>query len=585
MEANNIPIGPAPAVNKFTENDIPRCPKCNLISSLNLMYKNGEPFINYSCENLHEGNILLKDYFNESKKFSLLKEICNECNSNQNESKGQFVYCTKCKIFLCHLCEINHEEHNLIKIKRYDATCKIHANFYSFYCIRCKTNICVYCQSEHKGHELINLFEINFSEESKTNLRKNISDLESKIKNLDNLKKTIEVNIENFKQFNQLEINFLKILLSTYEYEEKQKNLNYFVINNLKKFDEKFKSINLKNYEKLFNETNNYITLLQNMTNKKRNINTLIQNYKPNVLTKCIKTIKAHSGQINYLDILNDGRLMSASSDKTLKIYKKNTFEIQVLIQVHKDRINSFTQLLDEKIISCSDDGTMNIIKIIDEDKYQIEQTLEGHNNYVIKVIETNNGELISICYDCKLMKWKLDKENKYISVQNINFQDSNSDCNIIKVNDKEFATLSRTDNYVKFWDFEKLTNISTIHNIESELMFQNMCMLEDDILIIGGDNSFGFYFIKISNHQIIKNIRENKKIFSIHKCLNGNILCSVINDNGNQSLIKYKYENESLVKIVEREKAHNNNIYSCIELGDGTIVSAGIGGLIKIWG
>ena len=58
-----------------------------------------------------------------------------------------------------------------------------------------------------------------------------------------------------------------------------------------------------------------------------------------------------------------------------------------------------------------------------------------------------------------------------------------------------------------------------------------------------------------------------------------------IINDNGNQSLIKYKYENESLVKIVEREKAHNNNIYSCIELGDGTIVSAGIGGLIKIWG
>ena len=64
MEANNIPIGPAPAVNKFTENDIPRCPKCNLISSLNLIYKKGEPFINYSCENMYEGNILLKDYFN-----------------------------------------------------------------------------------------------------------------------------------------------------------------------------------------------------------------------------------------------------------------------------------------------------------------------------------------------------------------------------------------------------------------------------------------------------------------------------------------------------------------------------------------
>lgn len=45
MEANNIPIGPAPAVNKFTENDIPRCPKCNLISSLNLIYKKGDLFL------------------------------------------------------------------------------------------------------------------------------------------------------------------------------------------------------------------------------------------------------------------------------------------------------------------------------------------------------------------------------------------------------------------------------------------------------------------------------------------------------------------------------------------------------------
>ena len=31
----------------------------------------------------------------------------------------------------------------------------------------------------------------------------------------------------------------------------------------------------------------------------------------------------------NKLYRQNDGRLMSASSDKTLKIYKKNTFEIQ----------------------------------------------------------------------------------------------------------------------------------------------------------------------------------------------------------------------------------------------------------------
>ena len=48
---------------------------------------------------------------------------------------------------------------------------------------------------------------------------------------------------------------------------------------------------------------------------------------------------------------------------------------------------------------------------------------------------------------------------------------------------------------------------------------------------------------------------------------------------------MKYKYEEQNLNKIFEKEKAHNDRILSCVELNDGTIASGGQGdGSIKLW-
>ena len=49
---------------------------------------------------------------------------------------------------------------------------------------------------------------------------------------------------------------------------------------------------------------------------------------------------------------------------------------------------------------------------------------------------------------------------------------------------------------------------------------------------------------------------------------------------------MKYKYEEQNLKKIFEKEKAYDGNIYSCVELYDGTIASGGHGDgfSIKLW-
>ena len=48
--------------------------------------------------------------------------------------------------------------------------------------------------------------------------------------------------------------------------------------------------------------------------------------------------------------------------------------------------------------------------------------------------------------------------------------------------------------------------NIVTIKNIDISMYSrENMELIENDLLCLGGDNTKLFYLIKISNHQIIK--------------------------------------------------------------------------------
>ena len=571
----NIPNEAAPIISKLDPDDISRCVNCNLICSLKLNYKEAQQMIEYECENGHKQNILLRDYLVNFNKFSLSKEKCKLCNKIQKEVKGNMFYCPKCDIFICNLCLENHKEnnHNMIFIQRYDSICKLHSNLYYFYCMKCKKNLCIYCQSLHKSHDIINLYELNYSEESK-NLKEEIKNIENKINDLDILKQNIISIIDKLKDSSELELKYIKILLYTYEYEENQNNLNYNIIKNLKDFENKFNLNIVKLYEKIYDEGKKYISFIQNLFNI---------NLSP--FNNNIKILRYHTSDISHIDKLKDGRLISCSFDNTLNIYKNNTYELQLSIKEHSNWIRSFTQLKDERIITCSSDKTIKIIRLIEEDKYQIDQILKGHTNEVCKIIEIRENELISISRDKSMKIWKLNNENKFECIKTIIFQNSDHwSLNIFKINKREFVTSSYGDKCIKFWNLNDYSNIATINNIEIIYGFKSIYLLENDILCVGGSESKGFYLIKISNHQLIKNIIGPKRIYCITKCMNGLLLCSIIDKEGNNTLIIYKYENQNLEKVYEKEKAHDKVIYSCVELNDGTIVSGGCDYLIKLW-
>ncbi len=148
----------------------------------------------------------------------------------------------------------------------------------------------------------------------------------------------------------------------------------------------------------------------------------------------------------------------------------------------------------------------------------------------------------------------------------------------------------SSSDNILRFWkknlnDFNNYyySNISKINNIETGDSLSSMCIITNDILCIGGINNNGFYLIQISTNQLLKKISGPKTIFSIIKCSDDLSLCSFINNDGKNFIVKFEYKNKDLkfrIKISEEQV-----INSFVEMERQMIASGDNNGLIKIWG
>ena len=283
-----------------------------------------------------------------------------------------------------------------------------------------------------------------------------------------------------------------------------------------------------------------------------------------------------------YIYLLKNGNLISGLEEGTIKIYDKNSFEVKLKIKEHSEYINSINQLNDERIISCSGDKTAKIIELKENNKYEVVQTLIGHTLSVYKVIEIRNNELVSISEDNTMKIWTLKlKSFKCTNTIKISEKDDNV-FNILKLNENELVISSSEDNFLKFYNSNNYKNISILNNIKVTSSLDNMALLNDDVFCVYGAK--GFYLIKISTHQMIKNIMKDQEIKSMFQCFDKTILCSISTENIgiNHSFIKYKYENEDLITVFEKNTGDYYD--SIVENENGNIIVVGCEYILKLF-
>ena len=96
----------------------------------------------------------------------------------------------------------------------------------------------------------------------------------------------------------------------------------------------------------------------------------LYNNFKIN-LKKPIHKLKFHKGNALCLSVLNDGRLVSGSSDTNIIVYNKITYQPDIIIKEHTNSARGIITLSSGELASCSDDKTIKLF-IIKANNYQI---------------------------------------------------------------------------------------------------------------------------------------------------------------------------------------------------------------------
>ena len=156
---------------------------------------------------------------------------------------------------------------------------------------------------------------------------------------------------------------------------------------------------------------------INNMIYKFKNFGNIITNdmlyddYKINIKNP-IHKLTNHTSYIYCLCILNDGRLVSGSSDKSIIIYNKITYQPDIIIKEHNNYICCIIQLSSGILASCSGDNTIKLFNI-NGMKYEILQTLNYHSSAVYKIIELKNKNLVSCSYDSSIIFYIKDN-NEY---------------------------------------------------------------------------------------------------------------------------------------------------------------------------
>ena len=107
------------------------------------------------------------------------------------------------------------------------------------------------------------------------------------------------------------------------------------------------------------------LTKLMNKENNGKTINNInnINNFDIS-LKEPIHILNYHKDYIYCLLILNDGRLISGSEDKSIIIYNKTTYKSDLIINENEGPVYCITQLSSGILAACCGNGTIKLFNI-----------------------------------------------------------------------------------------------------------------------------------------------------------------------------------------------------------------------------
>ena len=193
-----------------------------------------------------------------------------------------------------------------------------------------------------------------------------------------------------------------------------------------------------------------------------------------------VRTLEGHEGGANAVAVLPDGRVVSGSSDNTLRVWDLTLGESVQTLEGHTDWVRAVAVLPDGRVVSGSSDNTLRVWDLALGESVQ---TLEGHTDWVRAVAVLPDGRVVSGSSDNTLRVWDLALGE---SVQTL--EGHTSLVLAVAVLPDGRVVSGSSDNTLRVWDLALGESVQTLEGHTSLVLA--VAVLPDGRVVSGSDDN-----------------------------------------------------------------------------------------------
>ena len=139
--------------------------------------------------------------------------------------------------------------------------------------------------------------------------------------------------------------------------------------------------------------------------------------------SKISNTLTEHKGEVNQIILLKDRRIASSSNDRSIIIYNKENYTVELKIDHLEKEVFNIMQANNGYIIATLTSGSILIFKLTSLTSYELIQKIMAHNGYVRKMLELEDNKFISCSDDKTIEIWKFN-DNQLMLENTLNNKD-----------------------------------------------------------------------------------------------------------------------------------------------------------------
>ena len=119
----------------------------------------------------------------------------------------------------------------------------------------------------------------------------------------------------------------------------------------------------------------------------------------------CSRVLQGHSGGVREVAVTGDGRALSGSDDHTVRVWDLESGACSRVLQGHAGGVRALAVTGDGRVLSGSQDQT---VRVWDLDSGHCSRVLQGHSDWVTAVAVTADGRALSGSEDRTVRVWNL---------------------------------------------------------------------------------------------------------------------------------------------------------------------------------